>query len=84
MIDLFNEKWGKKRKWRGMKNRREEEGILMAHYYKSVVRLSSAIEKDIIDCKEAGNIHKAPCMTGTKSVTIHPTLQPPSVRATND
>lgn len=84
MIDLFNEKWGKKRKWRGMKNRGEEEGILMAHYYKSVVRLSSAIEKDIIDCKEAGNTHKAPCMTGTKSVTIHPTLQPPSVRATND
>lgn len=87
MIDLFNEKWGKKEERRGMKNREEEgeeDGILMAHYYKSVVRLSSAIEKDIIDCKEAGNTHKAPCMTGTKSVTIHPTLQPPSVRATND
>ncbi|OAD62843.1 hypothetical protein WN48_07093 [Eufriesea mexicana] len=50
----------------------------------SVVRLSSAIEEDIIDCKEAGNTHKAPGMAGTKSVTIHPTLQPPSVRATND
>lgn len=55
----------------------------MAHY-RSVVRLSSAIEEDIIDCKEAGNTHKAPRMAGTKSVTIHPTLQPPSVRATND